>query len=74
MGLGQYDSLGEYCGPHTPSSVFLISLYPRQSTHMTMKPATFICTMGSSEESAVLILNTWWISVVSENQHKLGLC
>ena len=26
MGLGQYDSLGEYCGPHTASSVFLILL------------------------------------------------
>ena len=24
MGLGQYNSLGEYCGPHTASSVFLI--------------------------------------------------
>ena len=24
MGLGQYDSLREYCGPHTASSVFLI--------------------------------------------------
>ena len=24
MGLGQYDSLGEYCGPHTVFSVFLI--------------------------------------------------
>ena len=24
MGLGQYYSLGEYCGPHTASSVFLI--------------------------------------------------
>ena len=24
MGVGQYDSLGEYCGPHTASSVFLI--------------------------------------------------
>ena len=23
MGLGQYNSLGEYCGPHTASSVFL---------------------------------------------------
>ena len=28
MGLGQYDSLGEYCGPHTASSVFLVSLPP----------------------------------------------
>ena len=26
MGLGQYISLGEYCGPHTASSVFLILL------------------------------------------------
>ena len=26
MGLGQYDGLGEYCGPHTASSVFLILL------------------------------------------------
>ena len=24
MGLGQYDGHGEYCGPHTASSVFLI--------------------------------------------------
>ena len=24
MGLGQYNSLGEYCGRHTASSVFLI--------------------------------------------------
>ena len=26
MGLGQYHSLGEYCDPHTASSVFLILL------------------------------------------------
>ena len=26
MGLGQYGSLGEYCGPHTASSVFLMLL------------------------------------------------
>ena len=26
MGLGQYNSLGEYCGSHTASSVFLISV------------------------------------------------
>ena len=24
MGIGQYNSLGEYCAPHTASSVFLI--------------------------------------------------
>ena len=28
MGLGQYNSLGEYCGPHTASSVFLILIFP----------------------------------------------
>ena len=27
MGLGQYNSLGEYCGPHTASSGFLILIY-----------------------------------------------
>ena len=27
MGLSQYDGLGEYCGPHTASSVFLILIY-----------------------------------------------
>ena len=26
MGLGQYNSLGEYCVPHTASSVFVISI------------------------------------------------
>ena len=26
MGLGQYDSLAEYCGPHIASSVFLLLL------------------------------------------------
>ena len=32
MGLGQYNSLGEYCGPHTASSVFLILLPPYVSS------------------------------------------
>ena len=27
MGLGQYNSLGEYCGPHTASSVFFLVIY-----------------------------------------------
>ena len=27
MGLGQYDGLGEYCGLHTASSVFLMLLF-----------------------------------------------
>ena len=27
IGLGQYDGPGEYCGPHTASSMFLISIY-----------------------------------------------
>ena len=26
--IGQYDGLGEYCGPHTASSVFLILTNP----------------------------------------------
>ena len=28
MGAGQYNSLGEYCVPHTASEVFLIIIYP----------------------------------------------
>ena len=28
MGLGQYNSLGVYCDPHTASSVLLILLHP----------------------------------------------
>ena len=31
MSLGQYNSLGEYCGPHTASCVFLILLYTSYS-------------------------------------------
>ena len=27
MGLGQYNSIGKYCGPHTASSVFLILVF-----------------------------------------------
>ena len=27
MGLGQYNSLGEYCGPHAASSVFLLLVF-----------------------------------------------
>ena len=33
MGLGQYNSLGEYCGPHTASSVFLILVPTRSLCH-----------------------------------------
>ena len=33
MGLGQYNSLGKYCGPHTASSVFLILLSHRHFTY-----------------------------------------
>ena len=37
MGLGQYNSLGEYCDPHTASSVFLILLYARKSVVKTLQ-------------------------------------
>ena len=32
MGLGQYDSLMEYCGPHTASFVFLILILVEETT------------------------------------------
>ena len=34
MGLGQYNSLGEYCDPHTASSVFLILVHISRSVKM----------------------------------------
>ena len=48
MGLGQYNSYGEYCGPHTAYSVFLILFSPppffkelkqtnKESTHTQRK-------------------------------------
>ena len=35
MGLGEYVSLGEYCGPHTASSVFLILVLSPSTTHLS---------------------------------------
>ena len=35
MGLGQYNSLGEYCGPHTALSVFLILVHILAHIEMT---------------------------------------
>ena len=40
-GLGQYDDLGEYCGSHTASSVFLIIILC--STHYLGLADTFLC-------------------------------
>ena len=42
MGLGQYDSLGEYCGPHTASSVFLIIM-------LLITPHALRCCYGVSD-------------------------
>ena len=39
MGLGQYNSIGEYCGPHTASSVFLILLYDHDMYNFLMLSA-----------------------------------
>ena len=36
MGLGQYGSLGEYCGPHTASSVFLMILLILHILHLAL--------------------------------------
>ena len=39
MCLGQYNSLGEYCGPHTASSVCLILLYDHDMYNFLMLSA-----------------------------------
>ena len=54
MGLGQYNSIGEYCGPHTASSVFLISIF-------TYSQHVFRIIEGMSREGGGhLIKSTKW--------------
>ena len=43
VGLGQYDSRGEYCDPHTASSVFLILIFLIEET---MRCTALVFTMG----------------------------
>ena len=41
MGLGQYNSLAEHCGPHTASSVFLFLIsVPPPPSHLSRLLAT----------------------------------
>ena len=64
MGLGQYNSLGEYCGPHTASSVFLI-LIPL--TDVTSKwPFLFaICSLQGVASSSWKIRTALAMCVIS---------
>ena len=51
MGLGQYNSLGEYCDPHTASSVLLIFIHlayiigahMQANTHIMCVIDTHVC-------------------------------
>ena len=46
MGLGQYNSLGEYCGPHAASSVLLILLRTTEKmTYINDSIATLLRTI-----------------------------
>ena len=47
MGLGQYDSIGEYCGPHTASSVFPILIHGAPATKIE-GPKTLVSCMPNS--------------------------
>ena len=38
MGLDQYNGIGEYCGPHTASSVFLILVLFEDYRRSAMTP------------------------------------
>ena len=40
MGIGQYNGLGAYCGPHTASEVFLILRRPAQLTQFVRELLT----------------------------------
>ena len=50
MGLGQYNSLMEYCGPHTASSVFLILVYRQIITDISRCSITFVTSINHSSE------------------------
>ena len=57
MGLGQYDGLGEYCGPHTASSVFLllISVWVQTIVGPEAVVRGNMCQKGSSSPNGVNI-------------------
>ena len=46
MALGQYDGLGEYCGPHTASSVFLVLVFTNLQQRVTEPSGTISYTVG----------------------------
>ena len=54
MGLGQYNGLGKYCGPHTASSVFLILIFKLSENVHTLKDTacqSWINYIGLKRES-----------------------
>ena len=55
MGLGQYNSLGEYCDPHTASSVFLILIFKNANWPRECK--------GTSKKSNTQVASTHFISL-----------
>ena len=48
MGFGQYDGLGEYCGPHTASEVFLILviLHDDMSSFLPGRSLIWVAILG----------------------------
>ena len=46
MGLGQHNSLGEYCGPHTAFSVFLILVFIQLCELATIDPGVEHGSLG----------------------------
>ena len=49
MGLGQYNSLGEYCDLHTASSVFLILLSIYQLMVLRERLEEHVCVIEKQE-------------------------
>ena len=46
MGLGQYNSLREYCSPHTASSVFLILVFPLRAPELAVYCISVVRCLG----------------------------
>ena len=73
MGLGQYDSLGEYCDPHTASSVFLIITKICTQANFVIRNT---CRSEQSQKyhrfmAAVNILTEYFLLSEPHQEHKI---
>ena len=68
MGLGQYNSLGEYCGLSTASSVFLILLPPEvaRGAYFHGRPIFFIIFTSGFRGKQEVVYDSLCFMVVNQ--------